>query len=191
MAELHHLSCFLFLFWFLEMRYLPWNVSAPTPCLCFHHLTLTEVFSSSYYVTRVTRPSPPQKKKKKKWNEKGKHFLFTHFSKVNPLMQGFSIIFSCGPQRAKDSSKIDVWGPNDHHCPVYFYVYWSWQRAKQAWSAGRIWPTGRHLRRPALMAPLVNLAHFTWSIWPISPVMHDFTISFRRKILIIHVGLIM
>ena len=33
---------------------------------------------------------------------------------------------------------------------MYFYVYKSWQRAKQVWSAGRIWPTGRHLRRPAI-----------------------------------------
>ena len=66
------------------------------------------------------------------------------------LDQGFSIIFLCGPQRAEDSSKIDVWGPNDHHFPMYFYVYWSWQRAKQVWSAGWIWPNGRHLRRPAL-----------------------------------------
>ena len=66
------------------------------------------------------------------------------------LDQGFSIIFLCGPQRAEDSSKIDVWGPNDYHFPMYFYVYWSWQRAKQVWSAGWIWPNGRHLRRPAL-----------------------------------------
>ena len=68
----------------------------------------------------------------------------------NKIFQGLSIIFSCGPQRAKDSSEIDVWGPIDHHYRMYFYVYWSWQRVKQAWSAGRIWPTGRHLRRPAI-----------------------------------------
>ena len=37
--------------------------------------------------------------------------------------QGFSIIFSCGLQRTEDSSKIAVWEPNDHHCPMYFYVY--------------------------------------------------------------------
>ena len=24
------------------------------------------------------------------------------------------------PRRAEDSSKIDVWGPNDHHCHMYF-----------------------------------------------------------------------
>ena len=66
------------------------------------------------------------------------------------LCQGFSIIFSCGPQRAKDSSKIDVWGPNDHNCPMYLFVYWSWQRTKQVWSVGQIWPKGRHLRRPDL-----------------------------------------
>ena len=71
------------------------------------------------------------------------------------LIQGFSIIFSCGPHWAEDSSKIDVWGPNDHHCPMYFYVYWGWQRAKQVWFAGRIWPTGRHLRRPALIITLI------------------------------------
>ena len=67
------------------------------------------------------------------------------------LVQGFSIIFSCGPRKTEDSSKIDVWEPNDHHCPMYFYVYWGWQRAKQVWSAGRIWPTGHHLRRPGLV----------------------------------------
>ena len=66
------------------------------------------------------------------------------------LYQGFSIIFPYGPQRAEDSLMIDVWGPNDHHFPMYFYTYWSWQRAKQVWSAGRIWPAGRHLRRPVL-----------------------------------------
>ena len=53
------------------------------------------------------------------------------------LSQGFSIIFSSGPRRAEDSSKIDVWEPNDHHCPLYFYVFGSWQRAKQVWAA--IW----------------------------------------------------
>ena len=56
------------------------------------------------------------------------------------LWQTFSSTFSCGPQRAEDSSKTDVWGPNYYHCPMYFYVYWSWQRVKQVWSAGRIWP---------------------------------------------------
>ena len=66
--------------------------------------------------------------------------------------QGFSIIFPCGPQRAKDRFKIDVLGPNDHNCPMYFYVYWSWQSAKQVWSAGWIWPRGRHLRRPGFEA---------------------------------------
>ena len=71
------------------------------------------------------------------------------------LIQGFSIIFPCRPQRAEDSSKIDVWGPNDHHFPMYFYVYWSWQRAKQVWSVGRIWPTGHHLRRPDLIHSLL------------------------------------
>ena len=62
--------------------------------------------------------------------------------------QGFSIIFPCGPQRAEDSFKIDVWGQMIIIVLCYFYVYWGWQRAKQVWSAGRIWPKGRHLRRP-------------------------------------------
>ena len=69
-----------------------------------------------------------------------------------------SYFFFCGSQRAQDSSKIDVWGPNDHHCPMYFYVYWSWQRAKQVWSAGWIWPMDHHLRRPALHV-CVNTHH--------------------------------
>ena len=84
-----------------------------------------------------------------------KHSFFSHHM-AHPLKQhqwleqGFSIILLCGPQMVEASSKIYVWGPNDHHCPMYFYVYWSWQRTKQVWYAGRIWPTGRHLRRPGL-----------------------------------------
>ena len=73
------------------------------------------------------------------------------FANLQDVIKGFSIIFPCRPQRAEDSSKIDVWGPNDHHCPMYFYLYWSWQGAKQVWSAGQIWPMGCHLRRLVLM----------------------------------------
>ena len=52
--------------------------------------------------------------------------------------------FSGRPQRAKDSSKIDVWGPNENHCPMCFFELWSWLMAwaKQEWLAGQIWPTG-------------------------------------------------
>ena len=84
---------------------------------------------------------------------KSDQWITTRWAKfdLECLLQGFSIIFSCRPQRVKASSKIDVWGPNDHHCAMYFYVCWSWQRAKQVWSAGRIWSTGRHLRRPGLL----------------------------------------
>ena len=78
-----------------------------------------------------------------------KNIFFVKLSmKRQDVRQGFSISFPCGPQRAEDSSRINVWGPNDHHFPMYFYVNWSWQRAEQVWSAGRIWPTGSHLRRP-------------------------------------------
>ena len=58
------------------------------------------------------------------------------------------LYFSCGPHRTEDSLKIDVGGPNDNRGPLYVYVYCSWQRAKQVWSAGRIWPMGHHLRPP-------------------------------------------
>ena len=85
---------------------------------------------------------------------------------LHGVAQGFSIIFPCWPQRAEDSSKIDVWGPNDHHFPMYFYVYWSWQRAKQVWSAGRIWPTGRHLRRPGVV-------HVNWHMFTASHMAHS------------------
>ena len=87
-------------------------------------------------------------------------FVLKYGEDQNHVRQGFSIIFSCGPQSTKDSSKIDVWGPNDHHCSMYFYVYWSWQRAKQLGSAGRIWPTGCHLRRPDVREDRQNLNWF-------------------------------
>ena len=41
---------------------------------------------------------------------------------IHHIYQGFSIIFPCGPQRAKDSSKIHVWRPNDHHFPMYYIL---------------------------------------------------------------------
>ena len=40
--------------------------------------------------------------------------------------------------------------------PYVLLCFWSWQRAKQEWSAGRIWPTGRHLRRPDLGYHLIG-----------------------------------
>ena len=76
--------------------------------------------------------------------------VFWYMATPHCLEQGFSIILSCRPQRAEDSPKIGVWGPNERHCPMCFYVYWSWQRTKQVWSVGRIWPTGCQLRRPGL-----------------------------------------
>ena len=45
-------------------------------------------------------------------------------STEDDIRSGVLNYFPCGPQRAGDSSKIDVRGPNDHHCPMYFYVYW-------------------------------------------------------------------
>ena len=66
------------------------------------------------------------------------------------LNQGFSTNFYNRPKRAKACSKIHVRGPNEHHCSMCFYVFQSWQRANQEWSAGWIWPMGRLLRTPVL-----------------------------------------
>ena len=48
----------------------------------------------------------------------------------------FSTNFSGGPQRAEESSKINGWGLNEHHCCMCFYVFHSWQGAIQECSGG-------------------------------------------------------
>ena len=47
------------------------------------------------------------------------------------LHPGFSIIFPGRPLRAKENSKTDAQGPNQHHFPICFNVFWNWPRAKQ------------------------------------------------------------
>ena len=51
-----------------------------------------------------------------------------------------------GQRQLKDRCMRAKWTP----FPYVLLCFWSWQRAKQEWSAVRIWPTGRHLRRPGL-----------------------------------------
>ena len=47
---------------------------------------------------------------------------------------------------AKYGLKIYFSCPNEHHCPMCFYVFQSWQKANQERSAGQIWSTGLLLR---------------------------------------------
>ena len=74
--------------------------------------------------------------------------------------------------RAKACSKIHVLWENDHNCPMCFYVFQSWQRADQEWSAGWTWPTGCLLKTPALGFFFVQLQLIHrefWSCYMICP----------------------
>ena len=65
----------------------------------------------------------------------------------NILLKGSQLSFLVGhegPKRVADTCP----GPNKHHFPICFYVFWNRPRANHEELAGLIWPVGHHLRTP-------------------------------------------
>ena len=58
--------------------------------------------------------------------------LFQSMQGINGelLDQRFPIAFPGGPWRTKASSKTDAYGPNTHHYPICFNVFWEWPNDK-------------------------------------------------------------
>ena len=80
------------------------------------------------------------------------------------LGQGFLVVFPGRPRRAKNSSKIDSWGPNKHHCFILYFVYvfWRWPVAINEWKVDWIWaPCRLHIKNLCR-----GCRHVMDGVWP-------------------------